>query len=159
MKIFGDKLYFAIELGDFWEGSKQHQDIKTWLNGKHITDIDSVVYLPSYHTSLNKEINKLQNGIFFSKNFLDKSNKELFKLIHDRESFDQYKVLCYDLTVYPANCYFVNTGKSEKILYSFWDERHEPTSEINQVFSVNISKSLFVSTLKEVLNNISTVWY
>ena len=158
MKIIGNKSHFAIELGSFWEGSKQHQDIKTWINGENVSGFDSVVYLPSYYSNLNREIDRLQIGDFYSKSFLGKSDAELFQLIHQNED-DHFKVLCYDLTVCSASCYFVDTGVSERIIYSFLDDKYKLEQDTENVFSVNIKKELLLTILKKVFSNLSTVWY
>ena len=159
MKIIGNKSLLAIELGSFWEGSKQHQDIKTWINGENVSGFDSVVYLPSYYTSLNREIDRLKKGSFYSENFLNKSDSELFQLMYLTEN-DHNKVLCYDITVCSVDCYFVNTEISERILYSFRNNKNKDEQEsANNVFSIDIRKELFLSILIRTVDNLSTQWY
>lgn len=158
MRCFGNKKEFAIEIGKYWEDSKQHQDIRTWLDKRHLTEMDSIVYLPTYYANVVKEIEKLEKNDFYRKYFENISDRQAYDLIHDKDDIP-FKILCFDLTTYPAYCYLFNNGIEDRVVYSFWDPRHKPSNEIDKVFGIAINRDFIIKVLTGTLNHLSTDWF
>ncbi|OZG72962.1 hypothetical protein BTA51_13465 [Hahella sp. CCB-MM4] len=157
MKIIGNKEAVALGIGNFWEGSKQQQEIQTWLDNRHLTEFDSIVYLPTFYTHLEREIQKLKGNSFYQKDFVGTNDDRIFE-IFDLADNDFHKVLCYDITTCSASCYFYNNGTEDRIVYSFWDPRHEPQSEIGKVYGLTIDKPYLIEVLSNTLSELSTDW-
>lgn len=157
MGLIGERTKLAIDIGDHWEGSKQNQHMKVWLGGKDITSVDDVVYLPTFYNNLKKDIEKLESYTYTDTDN-DPSDAALFNHFEMTDAA-QHRILALDLTTMSARCYYVYSRKSSYIIFSYWDERHEPRSEVGKVFHVDIEKEEIVTILHEALQNISTEWY
>jgi hypothetical protein len=157
MGLIGDRTKLAVDIGDYWEGSKQNQHIKVWLGGKDITSVDDVVYLPTFYHNLKNDIEKLKShtDVRIDNNLSD----EALFIQFEMADAAQHRILSLDLTTMSARCYYVHSQNSSYIIFSYWDERHEPRSEVGKVFHVDIEKEEIVNTLQETLHNISTRWY
>lgn len=157
MGLIGERTRLAVDIGECWEGSKQNQHIKVWLGGKDITSVDDVVYLPTFYNNLKNDIAKLKSYAYVSTDD-DPSDEALFAHF-DATDAVQHRILSLDSTTMSARCYYVYSPDSSYIIFSYWDERHEPRSETGRVFRVDIEREEIIDTLQEALQNISTKWY
>lgn len=156
--IIGERNKLAFEVGQLWEGSKQHQNIVTWLGEKNINEFDSIVYLPSFCTHLDQEIEKLKTGSFFRNEFQGESHETIFHKLDSDEARD-LKVLEFDVTVCAAHCYLIEKDETLVVLFSFWDPRHRPESEIGKVFSVVVDLEYLLSTMRKLSENLTRDWH
>lgn len=158
MKIIGDKSKLAFVVGEFWQNSRQHQTIEVWLDGRNFFDVENTVYLPTFYTKLNNEISRLKSDSFYREEFKQLDKSEIYALLEDRED-DHFKVLCYDVTTCSAHSYLVDDGKKYSVIYAFWDPRHEPETDINNVYSVDIDKNEMLNVMRCALDSLSTTWF
>ncbi|WP_438026206.1 hypothetical protein [Sorangium sp. So ce233] len=157
MGLIGERAKLAVDIGDHWERSKQNQHMKIWLGGKDITSVDDVVYLPTFYNNLKNDIEKLKAYAHTSTNNSPR-DEALFNHLEMTDAA-QHRILSLDLTTMSARCYYIYSQNSSYILFSYWDERHEPKSDVGKVFRVDIKKEEIVDILQETLNSISTKWY
>ncbi|WP_437634863.1 hypothetical protein [Sorangium sp. So ce854] len=157
MGLIGERTKLAVDIGDPWEGSKQNQHIKVWLGGKDITSVDDVVYLPTFYSNLKNDIEKLKSYAYVSTDDAP-SNEALFARFEEIDAV-QHRILSLDSTTMSARCYYVYSPDSSYILFSYWDERHEPKSEVGKVFRVDIGREEIINTLQASLQNISAKWH
>jgi hypothetical protein len=158
MKVIGDKSELAFVVGEYWQNSKQHQAIEVWLDGRNFSEIDSTVYLPTFYTNLKNEIARVTSKSFYSEEFQRLDKAEIYALLEERED-GHFKVLCYDVTTCSAHSYFVDDGKNHAVIYSFWDPRHEPESEIGSIHSIDIDKRNMLDVMRRTLEALSTTWF
>ena len=148
MKLIGNKEIVGFEIGPYCAGSKQLQEINTWVKGKHIHVHDNIVYLPAFYTHLEREILALEKNDYSQSGLMNRSDDELYA--HLMENWEQL-ILRYDIGVNPAWCVFVESPPSDFILFSLQDLQ----SEIGNLFKVEISKQQLLKTLRELLANLS----
>jgi hypothetical protein len=60
--LVGDKLRFAAEIGDFWEGQQQLRRVDLWAAGRWWTCDDNIAYLPQFCMSVQGSIRWLRSG-------------------------------------------------------------------------------------------------
>lgn len=158
MQTIGKVSTLAFTVGDYWESSKQHQAITLWIDGKNFSEYDNIVYLPTFYTKLKNEIDRIKSGSFYREEFKQLYHADIYRLLEERDVY-QFKVLCYDLTTVSANVYLIDNGKNFSLIYSFLDQRHEPASEIGEVYSMAIDKAYFLNVLQQTLDSLSTTWF
>lgn len=158
MKIIGDKSKLAFALGDYWQDSKQHQDIEVWFDGRNFSAIDSTVYLPSFHTKLKNEIARIQSQSFYREEFGKLDQAQIYAWLQERVDA-QLEVLCYDLTTCSARSYLVDDGRKLSVIYAFWDPGHEPQEEIGCIHATEVDKLYMLDVMQRTLESLSTVWF
>lgn len=155
--FYGEDGLLEFELGEYWQSSKQNQYITVLCGGYNVTSIDNLAYLPTFYARLLEDIEKLKKESFLLKETYDDINKLYHSL---DENFDKnHQILAFDITNMSARCYFINADNESYILFSYWDRRHKPSSEIGKVFKVVISQSSLLSILESLKKKISTKWY
>jgi len=153
VSIVGDKTRLAFEIGAYWKSSKQHQHINVWLAGRHLTAEDDLVYLPSFYTHLEEEIVVVESASWRRTDFAGMSQEEIFRHLENDECHN-HRVLRYDATVCRFDSFYFEEGTNGVFLCSTWP----PDQEAGHVFGVQISRSEFLSVLKELLSKLSGSW-
>lgn len=153
--IIGNPTSLGIDIGPFLNQSRRHQIINIWIDGKLMSQVDSTVYLPSFCTALDRDLEKLKTFDFALS--VNQSNDQLFELLEEDLS-DRFRVLRYDLTCSMADCFFVNNNGVEFILYAFWDPRYPSKEDLYKVFKLEISKREMLKILLKVSNVLSRTW-
>jgi hypothetical protein len=158
MKLIGDQTKLAFALGGCWQDSKQHQTIEIWVDGRNFSEFENTVYLPTFYTRLKNEIARIHSQSFYREDFDGLDKAEIYKLLEERAD-GKFEVLCYDLTTCSARSYLVDDGKRYRVIYSFWDPRHEPQREVGSIYSMEIDKRYMLDTMQRTLDSLSTVWF
>ena len=150
MQAIGDKEIIAFEVGENWDSSPHHQHIGIWLSGRKLNPIDDVVYLPTFRGKLASEIDRLTNNAFRVDDCED-DRDAIYRRVS--ENLD-HQILNYDVSICVANTFFLEVGDRGKVLFSFWDERHDPSDEIGIVFEADVDKATIVKALNQLATQI-----
>ena len=155
MNIIGTKSLIAFEIGAFYANSKQLRHISIWLANKVINPIDNVVYLPSFCHYLSTEICRLRDNSLEISELADSVDEQVFTELAE-EDYELHQVLNYDSSTCPAKCFFIERTVGNTLVFSYWDPRHEPKSEIGKVFGLKLSKNELLHVLSELSSTLST---
>lgn len=136
---------FQIELD-----SRNYGRVTMWIAGRKLNPLDNDIYLPTFHSRLERDIQRLESKPFVCDGFDELSRQATYEHL-EQVTNCELKVLDFDSTVRAAICYYVENLAVGTILWSYWDSVHEPADEIGKVFSHGIQKHNLLSILRDSL--------
>lgn len=156
MKVFGNKNFFAIEVGNLEDDSKSVIQSLAWLDGSLLNPVCNSIYLPTFWGNLKKDIEFLEN-LKPDPDFTYLTPQEAYSKMSESPR-QEHKVLSYDLGACFAHCYYFLADKKGRLLAKHWDERHaDGRAEV--LCEVYLDKGEFISILREVLESLPTEWF
>ena len=151
--LFGDKLRFAAEVGEFWNDSDQFRRVDLWASGRWLTCDDNVVFVPQFCMSVRDTLNWLRSDCDLSRPYggmsLTETHRRLLEI--DDGSREQFWFPLWGPTTDNVSGHVFRDGDSLSITLEFWRETHKPPEERGEVFVSEMPESEFVGVLEQII--------
>jgi len=151
---FGDQQIFAVEIGNYWGGSRQLREVDIWAAGHRLTYYDNCAYLPSFIHALECEMNWLSRdgtaSDFKLENYGGKV-ESLHESCNASEIWDRYRFIDYGATTDGVIAYIFRDEEQFLITFQFWWEYPHP-DERGRIFSVKIPKRDLLEILHQTVS-------
>lgn len=144
--LIGNKSLVAFNVQGCAEGYNNSQIIDLWVDGRLITKVDNIAYLPSFFTHLDRELDKLKCDLYESEDLAGLDESEVFK----RLAYGGFQVLSYDVSINSALMYFYTVAGAGKLFYSFFDRGDGMEEDAGVVRSMPIDKDYLIGVLEEL---------
>ena len=151
--LVGDKLRFAAEIGDFWEGQQQLRRVDLWAAGRWWTCDDNIAYLPQFCMSVQDSIRWLRSGCDLTQPFPHADAAEAHRrlLAIDDGSREQFWFPRWGPTTDNVTAHVFRVGDRLAIPFEFWRPAHPQPEELGKVFVAELPEVELVSVLEQML--------
>ena len=164
---YGDRLTFAIELGDVIDSSPDLRTVDVYAAGRWLTCDDNVVYLPHFLGSLNADLDWAVNPVGDKRDrppFPDRSprenHREMLRLATDDNRLHLYhRFMDWGPTADNVSMHLFRIEETAHMPFSFWRESHHDPAELGKVYCARLSVDDLRVTLHRAAWRLMWDWY
>jgi len=157
---FGSRDTFAIEVGDYIDGSDNLRTVDIWAGNHYLTCDDNDVYVPQFVGSILYDLELLRavpgqryTQRPFPKKTFAENLKFLLNLPEDIEQDDgsrfDYLFMQWGPTVDNISALLFREIGIANLVFQFWRDTHSVADEKGEIFTVSIPEQELVNTLSE----------
>lgn len=153
MPLFGEKIRFAAEVGEYSEGSSQLRRVDLWAGGRWLTCDDNTAFIPQFRGDVRRTLDWLRSKSDLSPPFLGMAVIEMHKRLAVSENREGARFAFPDWGPTTDNLlgYLFRRGEHFTMTFEFWRQEHTVPEERGVVFLAEVSEQELVGVLEEML--------
>jgi hypothetical protein len=151
--LIGDKSRFAVEIGEFWESSRDVRRVDLWAAGRWLTCDDNDAFVPQFCYEVRWTINWHQRTDDLALPFRNRSPAETHRELLDLDdgSRERYWFFRWNETTDNILGHVFRIGGDLVITFEFWRETHHDPQELGVVFTTQLPEAEFIQILTQML--------
>jgi uncharacterized protein (TIGR02996 family) len=151
-KRFGDRLRFAVEVGEYFCPTRRNRRVDLWAAGRWLTCDDNNASLAQFCGSVETTLEWLRSGPDLTLPFPGLSPEETYRRLYELDdgSRERFQFLCWGPTTDNVSALLFRRDGHLLITFKFWRETHPNAEERGVIFVAELPESELLDTLEQM---------